>query len=399
MFDTLTSGLREATNLTRAGRLMDATASIQLLLRGRAQPLQDRARGRREPPTIDPPTIDGHAERMNAPAAAVNDAIVKHAHGVRARVPLGDVIRERAKPKSPPIATKEGAQFLAGTFTNGAGSRTYKLYVPSGYRAGEPVPLVVMLHGCTQTPDDFAAGTRMNELAESGNFLVVYPAQTQLANMQKCWNWFNVADQARDAGEPSLIAGITREVIADYSVDAERVFVAGLSAGGAAAAIMGNTYPDLYAAVGIHSGLACGAARDMPSAFAAMRAGASGPRAGTIVPTIVFHGDQDTVVNPRNGDAIVSQSAGSAVARTRIEVGQVPHGRSYTRTVHSDVSERTVVEHWVVRGATHAWSGGSPSGSYTDPQGPNASAEIVRFFLETTAHKCRARRSGQMRRV
>jgi len=395
MFDTLPGGLRKATNLTRAGRLMDATASIQLLLTGRAQPLQDPARGAHEQPTIDPPTIDGHAERVSAPAAAVNDAIVKHAPSLRARPPLGDMIRERTKPKLPAIATKKGAQFLASTVGNRAGSRTYKLYVPSGYRVGEPVSLVVMLHGCTQTPDDFAAVTRMNELAESGNFLVVYPAQTQSANRQKCWNWFNVADQARDAGEPSLIAGITREVIADYSVDAERVFVAGLSAGGAAAAIMANAYPDLYAAVGIHSGVACGAARNMPSAFAAMRAGASGPRAGTIVPTIVFHGDQDTIVNPRNGDAILLQSASDAVARTRVEVGQVPNGRSYTRAVHGDASERTVVEHWVVRGATYAWSGGSPSGSYTDPQGPNASAEIVRFFLETAAHKGRARRSGR----
>ncbi len=391
MLNALADGLREATKLTGAGRLMDATAAIQRLLRGQVQPLRDPAHG-----TCEPPAIDGQAERVNSPAAGLSDAIVQQAVGLRARVLAGDVVRGRTKRPSPTIAVPDGAQFLVRSFANDAGSRPYKLYVPAGYRAGAPVPLIVMLHGCTQTPDDFAAGTRMNELAGSGNFLVVYPAQTRSANMQKCWNWFNVTDQARDAGEPSLIAGITRQVMADYSVDAARVFVAGLSAGGAAAAIMGHAYPDLYAAIGIHSGLACGVARDLPSAFAAMRQGAGGPGAGTIVPTIVFHGDRDTTVNPLNGDAIVSQSASNAVARTRVEVGQVPNGRSFTRTVHSDARDRTVVEHWVVRGATHAWSGGSSSGSYTDPLGPNASVEMVRFFLEITAQEGRAPRSGHI---
>ena len=202
-----------------------------------------------------PEALRGFLDRMGQPG------VMPGLDGLVGRVPT------RA-----PAPLPEGARFEERTFANEAGSRAYKLYIPSGY-TGQPVPLVVMLHGCTQSPDDFAAGTRMNELAEEQTFLVAYPAQAQSANVSKCWNWFNAADQQRDRGEPSLIAGITRQIMRDFSVESGRVYVAGLSAGGAAAAIMGSVYPDLYAAVGVHSGLACGAARDMPSAFAAMRQG------------------------------------------------------------------------------------------------------------------------------
>lgn len=292
-------------------------------------------------------------------------------------------------PDATPITVPDGAQFLSGTFSNEAGSRPYKLYVPSSYK-GQPVPLVVMLHGCTQSPDDFAAGTGMNTAAEEETCLVLYPGQTPSANPQKCWNWFSAADQQRGSGEPALIAGITRQVMREYAVGPARVYVAGLSAGGAAAAIMGETYPDLYAAVGVHSGLACGAARDLPSAMAAMQRG-NGAAASSrftsgqprrIVPTIVFHGDRDKTVNPRNADDVVERATPATPSQVRTLRGKAPGGRAYTCTVHCDETGRPLTEHWVVEGAGHAWSGGSAAGSYTDPQGPDATREMLRFFRE-----------------
>jgi poly(hydroxyalkanoate) depolymerase family esterase len=267
--------------------------------------------------------------------------------------------------------------------------RTSSTYVPSGYN-GQALPLVVMLHGCTQSPDDFAAGTRMNDLAEEKTFLVAYPAQPQSANASKCWNWFSAGNQQRDQGEPSLIAGITRRIRIMRDFPVERVYIAGLSAGGAAAAIMGSTYPDLYAALGVHSGLACGVASDVPSAFAAMRQGGSqvvgrsrwqgGP--GGAVPTIVFHGDRDTTVNPINGDQVIAQSKAAENLLTTVSRGQVAGGIRYTRTVQADESGRPMLEQWVLHGAGHAWSGGSAAGTYTEPRGPDASRVMMRFFLQ-----------------
>jgi poly(hydroxyalkanoate) depolymerase family esterase len=275
----------------------------------------------------------------------------------------------------------DGARFLSLSFTNAAGTRPYRLYVPSGYRVGHAVPLIVMLHGCTQSPEDFAAGTRMNEAAEAATCLVAYPAQISRANAQKCWNWFVTADQQRDAGEPSIIAGITREIIAGYGVDPRRIYVAGLSAGGAAAAVMASVYPDLYAAVGVHSGLACGAAHDVMSAFAAMQRGAEAPASRLDVPAIVFHGDQDHTVNPLNADAVVAQASPAGPLTTQSDEGRVPGGRAWRRTRTLDAYGRTMVEQWTVFGSGHAWSGGSAAGSFTDPEGPDASREMLRFFL------------------
>jgi len=340
--------LLEATRLTRAGRLLEATAAIQRLLG--------------QPPVREP---------VHAPASGrIIDA------------EFSRVDEPRAEAEQP--AGRPG-QFISASFGNHAGTRPYKLYIPRRY-AGEPMPLIVMLHGCTQTPDDFAAGTRMNALAEERGCLVLYPAQTRAANRSRCWNWFRRGDQRRDQGEPAILAGMTRDCMKRYAIDPGRVYVVGLSAGGAMAAVLAAAYPELYAAVGVHSGLAVGSAHDVPSAFAAMRGtpttpSASGERSAGAVPLIVFHGDRDTTVHPRNGEQVILEAAGRAAASS-VEQGQVPGGHAYTRTVHRDANGRIVLEHWSVHGAGHAWFGGSPGGSYTDPKGPDASRAILRFFGE-----------------
>jgi poly(hydroxyalkanoate) depolymerase family esterase len=271
---------------------------------------------------------------------------------------------------------KAPGRFIRRTYANAAGSRAYKIYLPAGYR-GQALPLVVMLHGCKQTPDDFADGTRMNKLADELAFVVVYPAQAWSANYSRCWNWFRSRDQRRDDGEPSLIAGITRQVMARYKVDARRVYIAGLSAGGAMAAVMAATYPDLYAAAGIHSGLPYASARDAVSGIAAMRG--QRPDSASLlptVPTIVFHGDSDTTVRHRNDDYAIDG------VKQKSETGEAG-GRAYTRTIYRGA--KAAVEHWLVHGAGHAWSGGDASAPYADAKGPNATREMLRFFLHGPA--------------
>ena len=385
--------VREATRLTCAGQLVEATALLQRMLQGGSAPTpESRSASQARLPRLDPLTIDATAnvvEEREAPQIAP----IRSAQGRRRSLPL-DGMRDFSglglrspitrAPLSPSDIVPEGTRFIAGTFSNAAGSRTYKLFIPSRCQ-GQRLPLIVMLHGCTQSPDDFAAGTRMNFLAEEQNCFVVYPEQPTGANHSKCWNWFRTGDQRRGGGEPSMIAGITRQIMRDHVIDPKRVYVAGLSAGGAAAAIMGATYSDLYAAVGIHSGLACGAASDLPSAFAAMRQGGGSKAVAdgkTSVPTIVFHGDRDTTVHPKNGDQIIEQSARATSPTTKVLRGRVPHGHAYTRTILIDGAGRAISEHWNIDGAGHAWSGGSPAGSYTDPQGPDATREMLRFFLE-----------------
>jgi poly(hydroxyalkanoate) depolymerase family esterase len=381
--------IREATRLTRAGQLVEATALLQHMLRGER--------------TTDPTF---HTDAIPLPQPSIVDVKANWVKTEASQIPRTTSPESRKAPsnrtdnypglglrgttKRTPPSTRdivpEGRRFIDGSYSNPAGSRTYRLFIPSGYH-GQPLPLIVMLHGCTQSPEDFAAGTRMNFVAEAQPCFVVYPAQRRDANSAKCWNWFRTIDQQRDTGEPSLIAGITQQIMREYSVDPKRVYVAGLSAGGAAAVVMGSTYSDLYAAVGVHSGLACGAAVDLPSALLAMRQGDRFDHRAILshpptVPTIVFHGDRDNTVHPSNGDQVIKQSINATSTERKVHRGQVPGGRAYTRTVHSDASGRHVFEHWSIHGAGHAWSGGSPAGSYTDPRGPDATREMLRFFFE-----------------
>jgi len=275
-------------------------------------------------------------------------------------------------------------RFIDGAYTNDAGTRDYKLYVPGSYtgQAGaRAAPLLVMLHGCSQGPDDFALGTGMNALAEACGCLVVYPAQSQQANPSRCWNWFSAVDQQHGQGEPSIIAGLTREVMARHTVDPKQVYVAGLSAGGAMAVIMGTLYPDLYAAVGVHSGLPFAAAHDLQTALAAMKGGVKRSQApGRSLPIIVFHGDRDTTVHPANGDELMRRRRRHPAEDVVVEPGRVPDGHAYTRTVHRRPDGSIHAEHWLVHGSGHAWSGGDARGSYTDGKGPSASREMLRFF-------------------
>ena len=335
----------DATRLTRAGKLHDATAAIRAALGGTAV-----AAACGEPEIID---VEAREVGTEWPSSV-----------------------QRVPP---------AGQFIGGNHTDAAGTREYKLYVPPGWR-GQALPLVVMLHGCTQNPDDFAAGTGMNDAALERDFFALYPAQAQNANPSRCWNWFKHNHQRRGRGEPALLAGMTRALTERYGIDLQRVYVAGLSAGGAMAAILGDAYPDLFAAVGVHSGLPTGSATDARSAFAAMKSGAAvAAPTGRTPPTIVFHGERDTTVHPVNGERVVAASVGAASP----ELERGSSGREYTRRIYRDADGRVVAEHWFVHGAGHAWSGGSARGSYTDTKGPDATGEMLRFFFSNSLQPVR----------
>ena len=306
--------------------------------------------------------------------------------------------RHSTTPTTPAAsAASSRGMSLERRFSNAAGARAYTLYIPPGLDPTSSAPLVLMLHGCTQNAADFAAGTRMNALADQFGVRVAYPDQTSRENAGSCWNWFRSEDQRRESGEPSILAGIVADIAADVSVDPKRVYVAGLSAGAAMAVILGQTYPDVFAGVGAHSGLPFAAATDMTGAFAAMqgratavvngraRAGGSHMQGAGTVPTIVFHGDADRTVNLSNGHAIVEdilerQRSGAALRLERVQSEAA--GRSYTRDTHIDAAGKSLVEFWRLHGAGHTWSGGDPAGSHVDAGGPDASAEMLRFFLQ-----------------
>jgi poly(hydroxyalkanoate) depolymerase family esterase len=399
--------LIEATQLTREGRLLEATALIQRVLRRSSAFAEDANReapGPKGGAISD--VIDVESSEVAEPADGGLTPLQRAPGDDKSPgADLKSLLRKWGRrdspldvpPSQPRTADGQSGQFVSGFYTNQSGARPYKLYIPTSY-AGQSLPLVVMLHGCTQTPDDFANGTRMNTLAEERQCFVLYPEQTHAANRSRCWNWFKRGHQRREQGEPAILAGMTREVMNRYHIDPRKVCVAGLSAGGAMAAVMGTAYPEIYAAVGVHSGLACGSAHDLPSALAAMRGtpASDGRNTGSAstaqaTPTIVFHGDRDKTVHPRNGERVVSQSverSGVASADPTTERGQAPGGHAYTRTIHRDSTGRAVLEHWLVHGGGHAWFGGSPRGSYMDPKGPDAAREMIRFFYENAAERC-----------
>ncbi|RJE78730.1 PHB depolymerase family esterase [Paracoccus sp. JM45] len=295
---------------------------------------------------------------------------------------LSDILAHLRSASAAPVVP-EGASFAEDSFSCAAGTRRFRTYVPASAKKGA-TGLVLMLHGCTQSPEDFAAGTGMNALADKQGFIVVYPHQTRGDNAQSCWNWFSRGDQQRDKGEPSILSGITRHVMSQHNVPTDQVFVAGLSAGAAMAVILGKNYPDLFHGVGAHSGLPAGAAKDVPSAFAAMAGqGINVTPEGTPVRTIVFHGSADTTVHPSNGDRIVQHALDPRQPQSlqNEEKGNA-QGRSFRRCTVYAPNGAVAVEHWIIEGMGHAWSGGKPEGSYTDEQGPDASAEMIRFFRD-----------------
>ncbi len=340
--------------------------------------------------------------------AVANEDIINFVTRPVDRAPQSELARPQSRVKSPLLV----GTFKVHEYANRAGTRRYKLYVPAQIAAAPP--LIVMLHGCTQSADDFAAGTRMNQLADQHGFLVAYPEQSSSANPSKCWSWFKAQDQVRDCGEPSLIVGIVHEVAARYHVDPHQIYVAGMSAGAAMAVILGETYPEVFAAIGVHSGLPYRSANDIPSAMLAMKGGRSGiPGLQTkpdlklkpglkakssvassrntslrhAVPTIVFHGDQDHTVQHSNAIEIIRQAMNACAldeANVTLHVntigGTASNGRSYTRTFYVDAAGTNRIEFWSVHAAGHTWSGGDARGSYTDASGPDASVEMLRFF-------------------
>ena len=425
MNPTLQSLLQAATRLTQSGQLKEATEAIQRALNGSAPRPAPAAKAAAD--VLDGCVFEVDAKRADAHAEAPWAKEVP---------PVGRQADQPDGSERPQARVWQPAGTPAPAQTSHAKARTHTLYTPPGADGQQLLPLVVMLHGCTQDAADFAAGTGMSERARERGFYVLYPVQSQAANPQRCWNWFKHNHQQRGHGEPAWIADLTREVIARHGIDPRRVYIAGLSAGGAMATIVADAYPDIFAAVGVHSGLPRGVVHNAPQALALMNTGVAGSHgngaglggglggglgidldaglqsmlhpasrspAPTVshagVPTIVFHGDQDQTVHPRNGEQVLaawvtgaegagqaaggsSEAAPNPPVRRVIERGVSPHGRRYTRSTYHGAADATVAEHWLIHGAGHAWAGGHAAGSYTDPSGPDASLEMLRFFLE-----------------
>ena len=376
--------LGEATELMHSGNLMEATAAIQRALNNQA-PMANAA-----PAAHTAPASPRAATRAKPAAGQWRTAQSSAASKLRSKLQAS--VEDAVVRESPD-------SFERVTFMHTGVRHQYRLYVPPGAAKGVAMPLVLMLHGCTQNADDFALGTGMNQAAAPANALVLYPVQTRSANPNGCWNWFEPGHQHRGQGEPELLVAMVRDVMARHPVDAQRVYTAGLSAGGAMAAVLGREYPDVFAAVGVHSGLQAGAADNMMAALSAMNNGAklgtknrptTHPSGAPYPALIVFHGDADATVHAKNGEQLVdaaleSALGGKAAVRHETLQGKSDAGQRFTRTVYraTDAKDAGVLaEHWVLHSAGHAWSGGNARGSYTDARGVSATQEMLRFFLE-----------------
>lgn len=394
--------LKEAMSLIKKGQLKNATTAIQNSLSGRTsdsanddhtmRDVTPKAFAQKEIPVSNDASknTDKKPDEQHSTLQSLHDKLKDFRPSA---LNIGAMSGVTSTHKEPPIP--KNAQFIKGDFRSSQGNHEYRLYVPSNYLQAskqDALPLIVMLHGCTQSPEDFASGTRMNELAETHQCLVLYPSQPVSANPNRCWNWFNTSDQQRDQGEPAWLAALTTSITKEYEVDASKVYIAGLSAGAAMAVIMAKTYPELYAAVGVHSGLAYKSASGMPSAMMAMRKGGtdvidfSAVNNSQFVRTIIFHGDQDHTVSVRNGGQVFEQAKQHLQAQTshlNTQQHQKVSAKS-TRSTQTQICDDKGVsqlEYWKIHGASHSWAGGSSAGSYTDPNGPNASEEMMRFFL------------------
>ena len=386
---TFVSGIRRAAELTRAGRLEEATRAIQRALAG--NPAEQVAPPSNPPAAPSPSSRESRTWRNSgADIVDVEHRIIGPGTPATPDAPDSQIGSQSRAPHEHTSSARAASFTLHHLHAEGHRYR-YRLYIPAATGPAVAMPLLVMLHGCKQDSDDFARGTAMNEVAAREGCMVLYPEQLRRSNSMGCWNWFDPAHQKRGAGEPEVIASMVRHVASSHPVDASRVYIAGLSAGGAMAALMGELYPELFAAVGVHSGLGAHSAHDVTSALRAMRNGgapATPAGAAPAVPTIVFHSLDDKTVTARNGDAVVSRQVTAHETRgMRLVAEQKPcgadeaQGRATTRTAWVDADGNARLEKWVLRGAPHAWSGGNTAGSFTDASGPKASEAMVKFFL------------------
>jgi poly(hydroxyalkanoate) depolymerase family esterase len=371
------AALRRATRLLRPARSRKSARSVQKMMAGLMQASR--------PAKVQPKA----AKRHKAPLSVVGQSLEVVMKQMRAVQSLMPGVAQTPKPPVISPSIPKGAQFVGRTHRSASGTRGYLLYLPTS-QPKRPRGLILMLHGCTQTPQDFAAGTHMNAQAEKHGLAVAYPTQTASHNAASCWNWFKPGDQTRGSGEPAILASLTRKLMKEFGLGREAVFVAGLSAGGAMAATLADVYPDIFSAAGVHSGLARGSARDVLSAMLAMR---NGTASGTVAPTalpadlvrrIIFQGEADSTVHPSNAATIVAAAMGGDAKPSRVTKRAV-RGRAYSRSEFAGPDGATRLELWMIEGSGHAWSGGRVAGSYTDPKGPDASAQMIRFFLSKSA--------------